>query len=94
MKFVDVVGSGEDVLTARSSSLGLVSLNRPRIINSLSLSMVRAIDAALDSYEADAGIAAVLVYRRRRTRSMRRRRHQDALRGWQGRKPGARNLLA
>ncbi|MHB0952414.1 MAG: enoyl-CoA hydratase/isomerase family protein [Allorhizobium sp.] len=61
MKFVDVTGSGEDVLTAKSRSLGLISLNRPRIINSLSLSMVRAIDEALDSYEADADIAAVLV---------------------------------
>ncbi len=61
MKFFDVATAGEEVLTGRSGTLGLISLNRPRIINSLSLGMVRAIDAALDDFERDPTIAAVMV---------------------------------
>ncbi|MFC3163862.1 enoyl-CoA hydratase/isomerase family protein [Ciceribacter thiooxidans] len=61
MKFFDVATAGEEVLTGRSGTLGLISLNRPRIINSLSLGMVRAIDAALDDFEHDPTIAAVMV---------------------------------
>lgn len=61
MKFFDVATAGEEVLTGRSGTLGLISLNRPRIINSLSLGMVRAIDAALDDFEKDPTIAAVMV---------------------------------
>ena len=61
MRYLTTDLAGEDVLTGRTGALGLIALNRPRIINSLSLPMVRDIEAALDAFEADSTIAAVLV---------------------------------
>lgn len=61
MRYLTTDLAGEDVLTGRTGALGLIALNRPRIINSLSLPMVRQIEAALDGFEEDASIAAVLV---------------------------------
>ena len=49
-----------ETLVERLGTLGLIRLNRPKALNSLTLGMVRDIDAALDAFEADAGIAAVL----------------------------------
>lgn len=53
--------STSDVLTGRDGALGRIRLNRPKALNSLTLPMVRAIEAALDAFEADPGIAAVLL---------------------------------
>jgi enoyl-CoA hydratase len=61
MRYLTTELTGEEVLTGRTGALGLIALNRPRIINSLSLAMIRQIEAALDSFEADPAIAAVLV---------------------------------
>ncbi|MFN7008612.1 MAG: enoyl-CoA hydratase/isomerase family protein [Allorhizobium sp.] len=61
MRYLTTDLAGEEVLTGRTGALGLIALNRPRIINSLSLTMVRNIEAALDAFEADPTIAAVLV---------------------------------
>ena len=46
MRYLTTDLAGEDVLTGRTGALGLIALNRPRIINSLSLPMVRQIEAA------------------------------------------------
>lgn len=51
----------QEVLVVRRGSLGCISLNRPAALNSLTLGMVRAIDAALDDFEADHAVAAVLL---------------------------------
>ncbi|GEO86212.1 MULTISPECIES: enoyl-CoA hydratase/isomerase family protein [Alphaproteobacteria] len=53
--------TGEDVLSGRQGSLGVILLNRPRVLNSLSLPMVQAIGEALDRFEKDPAIAAVLM---------------------------------
>ena len=49
------------VLIERSGSLGRIRLNRPKALNSLTLEMVRSIAGALDAFETDATIRAVLV---------------------------------
>lgn len=48
-------------LVGRTSTLGRIRLNRPKALNSLTLTMVRDIEAALDAFEADPQIAAVLI---------------------------------
>jgi enoyl-CoA hydratase len=53
--------SDADVLFERRGRLGLVTLNRPRALNTLTLAMVRAIDATLRAWADDAGIAAVAI---------------------------------
>lgn len=48
-------------LIGREGALGRIRLNRPKALNSLTLRMVRDIERALDAYEADPEVAAVLV---------------------------------
>ncbi len=50
-----------ETIVGRQGALGRIRLNRPRALNSLTLQMVRDIDAALDDFERDPTIAAVLV---------------------------------
>jgi enoyl-CoA hydratase len=50
-----------DVIVAREGSAGILRLNRPKAINALTLNMVRIIARALDAFEADPAIAAVLL---------------------------------
>ncbi|MDP9836243.1 enoyl-CoA hydratase [Neorhizobium huautlense] len=50
-----------EILVETSGALGRIILNRPKALNALTLSMVRMIDAALDDFEKDPAIAAVLV---------------------------------
>ncbi|MCK9932803.1 enoyl-CoA hydratase/isomerase family protein [Frankia sp. Mgl5] len=49
------------VLVRREGALGRITLNRPKAINALTTGMVQTIDAALRTWAADDGIAAVLV---------------------------------
>ncbi|MDR3440514.1 enoyl-CoA hydratase/isomerase family protein [Telmatospirillum sp.] len=49
------------VLIDRTGALGRLRLNRPQALNSLTLDMVRRISQALDHFEKDPDIAAVLV---------------------------------
>ncbi len=51
----------EPILTGRTGALGRIRLNRPKALNSLTLEMIRGIGAALDAFEADATVAAVLI---------------------------------
>jgi enoyl-CoA hydratase len=55
------VQAQDEVLVSREGALGHIRLNRPRALNSLTLDMVRAIAAALDAFERDAGVAVVLL---------------------------------
>jgi enoyl-CoA hydratase len=50
-----------ETLVERQGALGRIRLNRPKALNSLTLQMVRDIEAALDDFEHDPAIAAVLV---------------------------------
>ncbi|MBB3809300.1 enoyl-CoA hydratase/isomerase family protein [Pseudochelatococcus contaminans] len=49
------------VQIGRVGTLGRIHLNRPRALNSLTLEMVRIIVGALDAFEIDDSIAAVLI---------------------------------
>ncbi|MBP1849094.1 enoyl-CoA hydratase/isomerase family protein [Rhizobium halophytocola] len=49
------------LLVDRDGALGVISLNRPEALNSLNRAMVGAMQGALDRFEADPAIAAVLV---------------------------------
>jgi enoyl-CoA hydratase/carnithine racemase len=51
----------ETIHTSVSNGTGLIVLDRPKALNSLSLDMVRAITQALLAWRADASVAAVLI---------------------------------
>lgn len=53
--------SDPQVLVEHAGALGRIRLNRPKALNSLTLTMISDIGAALDAFEADPEIAAVLV---------------------------------
>ncbi|MGH7090584.1 MAG: enoyl-CoA hydratase/isomerase family protein, partial [Stellaceae bacterium] len=50
-----------EILLERFGGLGIVTLNRPQSLNTLSLSMYRRFDPALRDWQADPVIAAILV---------------------------------
>ena len=51
----------ELVLTETQSSLGVITLNRPRAVNSLNYEMLKGVDAALTEFEKDDAVQAVLI---------------------------------
>jgi enoyl-CoA hydratase len=51
----------EPVIVRREGALGRLTLNRPAQLNALSLAMIRALAAALDAWEHDDAVAAVLL---------------------------------
>lgn len=51
----------DEILVGRNGSAGIIRLNRPKALNSLTLSMVRAITKALDDFAADTDVASVIV---------------------------------
>lgn len=51
----------DELMIEQRGSLLLVRLNRPKVLNSLSLNMVRLLEAVLDDVERDATIRAVLM---------------------------------
>ncbi len=61
MRYLEADYQGEEILTGRQGALGLIALNRPRVLNSLSHDMILAFGKALDAFEADPQVAAVLV---------------------------------
>ncbi|MBP0578320.1 enoyl-CoA hydratase/isomerase family protein [Labrys sp. LIt4] len=50
-----------EIIVERKGSLGRIRLNRPKAMNSLTRDMVHLIAPALDAFEKDAAIAAVLL---------------------------------
>ncbi len=61
MRYLEADYQGEEILTGKQGALGLIALNRPRVLNSLSHDMILAFGKALDAFEADPQVAAVLV---------------------------------
>jgi enoyl-CoA hydratase len=51
----------ENILTEVRGRVGLVTLNRPKALNAISSGLVRDVNAALDGFEADDGIGAVVL---------------------------------
>ena len=56
-----VAATEPQTLVERTGSVGRIRLNRPKALNSLTLAMVRDIEAALDRFEFDPQVAAVLI---------------------------------
>ncbi len=50
-----------DILFERRGSLALITLNRPKALNALTLDMMRALDPRLDEWEADPHVQAVVI---------------------------------
>ena len=50
-----------EILCERRGAAGVVTLNRPRALNALTLGMVRAMRAALDAWEKDPAVTRVVV---------------------------------
>lgn len=61
MRYLEADYQGNEILTAKKGALGLVALNRPRVLNSLSHDMILDFGKALATFEADPQVAAVLV---------------------------------
>ena len=51
----------DEVLVETRGGLGIVTLNRPKALNALSLGMIRALDRALIAFAEDRAIGAVLI---------------------------------
>jgi enoyl-CoA hydratase len=50
-----------DLIVKSEGALGVIQLNRPRIINAITQDMVRSISTALDVFENDSSIGVVLI---------------------------------
>jgi enoyl-CoA hydratase len=53
--------SEPEIFCEKVASCGIITLNRPKALNALTLNMVREMAGALDRWEADAGIGRVIV---------------------------------
>jgi enoyl-CoA hydratase len=58
---VAAVADEGDLIVRREGSAGIIRLNRPKAINAMTLEMSEGIDAALDQFEADPAVAAVVL---------------------------------
>ena len=70
----------DEIRFARRGDLMVVTLNRPRALNALTLPMCRALDDGLRAWQADPAIGAVLIKGDGRAGVLRRRRHPLAAR--------------
>jgi enoyl-CoA hydratase len=57
-----------EVLCEHRGSAGLITLNRPKALNAITLGMVRTIRRALDAWAGDPAVAVVIIRRGRRPR--------------------------
>ena len=53
--------STDEVIIERQGSAGIIRLNRPKALNSLTLPMVRVVTSALEEFAIDPAIATVIV---------------------------------
>jgi enoyl-CoA hydratase len=51
----------ENILVETRGSVGIITLNRPKALNALSVALMREMGQALDAFEADDGIGAVVI---------------------------------
>lgn len=51
----------ETVLVETRGKVGIVTLNRPKALNALSAELVRELGQALDAFEADSAIGAIVL---------------------------------
>jgi len=50
-----------DLIVRREGAAGVIRLNRPKAINAMTLEMSEGIDAALDRFETDPGVAVIIL---------------------------------
>ena len=50
-----------DLIARKEGSAGIIRLNRPKAINAVTLEMFHDIDKALDAFEADPGVAVIVL---------------------------------
>ena len=51
----------ETILVETKGRVGVITLNRPQALNALNSQLIKEVNAALDSFEADAAIGAIVV---------------------------------
>ena len=51
----------EDIFIRKSGYIGHITLNRPDVLNSLTYSMILAIEKALNEWEVDESVALVII---------------------------------
>jgi enoyl-CoA hydratase len=56
-----VLEKEDELVVTTEGSLGVIRLNRPKALNALTLEMVRAMDKALDQFEADSSVGVILL---------------------------------
>lgn len=54
-------GGGDEIIFERAGKAGIVTLNRPKALNAINHSMVKALSRALDAWEKDPQVAVVVV---------------------------------
>lgn len=57
----DATAAGSDLIVRREGAMGVVRLNRPEVINALTLEMCLSIDAALSQFASDPDVAVVVL---------------------------------
>ena len=58
---VNTAEPAEHVRVERQGHAGLITLNRPKALNAMSLGMVRALKTALEDFAQDSGIQVVAI---------------------------------
>ncbi|MGH7110573.1 MAG: enoyl-CoA hydratase [Stellaceae bacterium] len=53
--------SYQNILVERRGAIGLITLNRPQALNALNAALIADLGAALDEFEADEGIGAIVL---------------------------------
>ena len=56
-----VTDASSHVIVERQANAGLITLNRPKALNAMSLGMVRDITAALQSFQSDPAVQVVAI---------------------------------
>lgn len=61
MKATATASETEDIVFERRGALGLITLNRPKALNALTLEMMKALDSRLDDWASDPAVQAVVI---------------------------------
>ena len=51
----------ENIIAETRGAVGLITLNRPKALNALNAALMAEVAAALDAFEADAAIGAIVI---------------------------------
>ena len=55
------MGTFEHIIVESKGAVGIIRLNRPKMLNALSFGVFREIAAAIDDLEADEGIGCIVL---------------------------------